>query len=167
MASGADAGPTARTAWPPLSFAALEELHPAAPAIAVLASIAIAVLIFFRFVYHPYVPCVVVALTDAEEKAMRGEGGDAASSGSATANQIPCKDPSTGALLGVMNAASPEDVVKAVAKARAAQQEWKTSTFAQRRHLMRIISRCAASRLESSWRVLHPHPAGQIGSQQA
>jgi acyl-CoA reductase-like NAD-dependent aldehyde dehydrogenase len=56
---------------------------------------------------------------------------------------IDCINPATGARLGQVPAANPEQVRAAVARARAAQQAWATSSFAQRRrvlgHLLRQI----------------------------
>ena len=52
---------------------------------------------------------------------------------------IPCYDPATMQSLGSVPAMSPDDVRAAIADCRAAQAEWKESTFAQRRALMRVL----------------------------
>ena len=44
--------------------------------------------------------------------------------------------------LGTVKAFSKSDVLDAVARAKAAQAKWKTSSFDQRRHLLHVISRC-------------------------
>ncbi|MDP3859063.1 MAG: aldehyde dehydrogenase family protein [Stagnimonas sp.] len=56
---------------------------------------------------------------------------------------IDCFNPATGARLGQMPAASPEDVAAAVARARVVQKVWAQSSFAQRRavlgHLLDLV----------------------------
>ena len=52
---------------------------------------------------------------------------------------IPCYDPATMQSLGSVPAMSPDEVRAAIADCRAAQAEWKESTFAQRRALMRVL----------------------------
>ena len=54
---------------------------------------------------------------------------------------VKCWDPCTLADLGSVPATAPADVVAAVARCRAAQATWATSTFAQRRTLMKIMLR--------------------------
>mmetsp|Transcript_35117 Transcript_35117/g.108797 ORF Transcript_35117/g.108797 Transcript_35117/m.108797 type:complete len:598 (-) Transcript_35117:64-1857(-) len=54
---------------------------------------------------------------------------------------VRCWDPCTLADLGTVPTTSPADVVKAVARCRAAQEQWATSSFAQRRKLMRVMLR--------------------------
>ncbi|KAL4441818.1 hypothetical protein ABPG77_003734 [Micractinium sp. CCAP 211/92] len=57
----------------------------------------------------------------------------------AAKNQIPCMDPGTQELLGYVPAMSAAQVRELVARAKAAGQEWRGSSFAQRRLLLRII----------------------------
>lgn len=52
---------------------------------------------------------------------------------------IPCYDPATMQSLGTVPALSPDDVRAAIAKCRAAQQQWSRSSYAQRRRLMRVL----------------------------
>lgn len=52
---------------------------------------------------------------------------------------VPCWDPATMDFLGYVPAMSREEVRSAIQKARAAQEEWKESSFSQRRHLLRIL----------------------------
>ncbi|CAG9461445.1 unnamed protein product [Pedinophyceae sp. YPF-701] len=53
--------------------------------------------------------------------------------------KVPCYDPATMYFLGYQPAMTRSKVVRLIDKARAAQEEWETSSFAQRRMLMRII----------------------------
>ena len=52
---------------------------------------------------------------------------------------IPCINPATGESLGEVAVTLPEQVPVCVARARAAQQQWARSTFAQRRAVLKNI----------------------------
>eukprot|EP00887_Chlorella_sp_A99_P003616 scaffold7.g3616.t1 len=52
---------------------------------------------------------------------------------------IPCYNPGTGEYIGAAPAMTPDQVREAVAAAKAAAAEWRTSSFKQRRLLLRII----------------------------
>ena len=93
-----------------------------------------------RLLWHPHVPRVCVALHE-DEKADPSPGSFAAVPSTGNA-QVECRDPSTGRLLCMAHASSAADVKAAVAQAREAQKVWARSSFAQRRRLMRILSRC-------------------------
>lgn len=62
---------------------------------------------------------------------------------------IPCWDPSTLEYLGEMPAMNTDDVNAALGRARAAQQKWSASSFAQRRQLLRVIQRCVIENAET------------------
>ena len=66
---------------------------------------------------------------------------------------VTCHDPSTGAFLDVVVAASDADVEAAVGRARAAQKVWASSSFATRRRLLRTISRATLDHVETIVRV--------------
>lgn len=61
---------------------------------------------------------------------------------------IHCINPATGATLGEMPVASPEQVRAAVERGRAAQQAWGSSSFAQRRAVLRHLSDLILSRAD-------------------
>ncbi|KAI9890654.1 MAG: Meiotic Sister-Chromatid recombination aldehyde dehydrogenase [Vezdaea aestivalis] len=52
---------------------------------------------------------------------------------------IRCYAPASGQLLGVVDAASPGSIDRAVAKARLAQESWRKTSFKQRRHVLRTL----------------------------
>eukprot|EP00928_Gymnodinium_smaydae_P087833 TRINITY_DN72026_c0_g1_i1.p1 TRINITY_DN72026_c0_g1~~TRINITY_DN72026_c0_g1_i1.p1 ORF type:complete len:635 (+),score=162.34 TRINITY_DN72026_c0_g1_i1:63-1907(+) len=54
---------------------------------------------------------------------------------------VPCWDPATMDYLGEVPAATSKDVEDLVARARKAQESWKTSSFAQRRQFLRVLRR--------------------------
>lgn len=56
-----------------------------------------------------------------------------------TAGIIRCHDPATGEFLGEISVDTPADVAAAVARAKAAQQRWRATSFAQRRDLLRRL----------------------------
>lgn len=62
---------------------------------------------------------------------------------------IPCWDPSTSEFLGEMPAKSEADVKQMVARGRAAQATWKTSSFAQRRYFLQILQRFVLENMET------------------
>ncbi len=53
--------------------------------------------------------------------------------------QIPCVDPATKEPLGRVRVDTPADVDAAVARARAAQRQWRDTSFAERRELLRRL----------------------------
>jgi acyl-CoA reductase-like NAD-dependent aldehyde dehydrogenase len=55
-------------------------------------------------------------------------------------SEIECLNPATGERLGVVPAASPDQVRAVVERARQAQKKWATSSFAQRRAVLRRIT---------------------------
>lgn len=62
-------------------------------------------------------------------------------------------DPSTFDLLGTTKAMSAEEVKATVARARVAQEQWKHSSFAKRRELLRIMLRYITENQENCARV--------------
>ncbi|CAK4031634.1 aldehyde dehydrogenase [Lecanosticta acicola] len=52
---------------------------------------------------------------------------------------IQCYAPATGHFLGLVNPATPDGIDRIVAKAAAAQQHWRRTTFAQRRKVLRTL----------------------------
>lgn len=105
-----------------------------------------------RLLWHPSVPRVVVPLEpDETEDVLSSKAGSAPSNpGPST---VLCHDPATGRFLGTAHAASDAEVTAAAAKARAAQRVWAKSSFAERRRLLRIISRCALEHAEDICRI--------------
>ena len=57
--------------------------------------------------------------------------------------------------LGTVKAFSKSDVLDAVARAKAAQAKWKTSSFDQRRHLLHVISRCITENMVCIKKIQH------------
>ena len=55
------------------------------------------------------------------------------------ASQIPCDDPATRERLGEIPVDLPEDVDAAVARAKVAQKAWRTTSFEERRELLRKL----------------------------
>ena len=113
--------------------------------------VSIVLLVLGRLLWHPSVPQVKVPL-EPDEAADVLDGPEPAAK-PASKDNVPCYDPSTGRLLGTVKASSAEDVAVAVAKAREAQKIWAKSSFAQRRRLMRILSRCALDHAEDICRI--------------
>uniref|UniRef100_A0A7S2IDS3 Aldehyde dehydrogenase domain-containing protein n=1 Tax=Haptolina brevifila TaxID=156173 RepID=A0A7S2IDS3_9EUKA len=110
-----------------------------------------AIFLFGRLLWHPSVPSVTVQL-------MPDEASDVASDGATPPalfedSHVVCRDPSTGQFLGVEHAASPDEVAACVARGHTAQREWAKSSFAQRRRLLRILSRCTLEHAEDICRV--------------
>ena len=62
---------------------------------------------------------------------------------------IPCWDPATLEFLGEVPACSALDMKERVRKARKAQQFWKTSSFAQRRYLLRTIQQFVLENMDT------------------
>jgi acyl-CoA reductase-like NAD-dependent aldehyde dehydrogenase len=61
---------------------------------------------------------------------------DAAEPRSATARTIPCFDPATRTKLGEVPVVTPAEVRERVARARRAQEAWRTTSFAERRKVL-------------------------------
>ena len=135
-------------------------------------SVAVVFILLVRLFWHPSVPQVIVPL-EPDEAADVLDGPEPtrpneeqanlftqplnaiglSPSRKAPADEVLCFDPSTGRLLGVAKAASAADVKAAVDRARAAQRLWASSSFAQRRRLMRILSRCTLDHAEDICRI--------------
>ena len=54
-------------------------------------------------------------------------------------DMIQCFDPATSQRIGAVPIIGPDEVRDRISKARAAQKEWKKSTFEQRRYVLRIL----------------------------
>ncbi|KAF2135266.1 uncharacterized protein K452DRAFT_281793 [Aplosporella prunicola CBS 121167] len=54
-------------------------------------------------------------------------------------NDIQCYCPATGEALGTITPATPKDIDSAVARAKAAQEQWQHTTFAQRRQVLKTM----------------------------
>lgn len=95
----------------------------------------------YSFFRHPTTPKVVVAADEEETaKVLTGRRKfDYQKEWTGKGTQVPCWDPSTLDFLGHMPAFTPSDVKESVRKARAAQQEWKKSSFETRVKLMRVV----------------------------
>lgn len=52
---------------------------------------------------------------------------------------IQCYAPASGRYLGLVNPSTPDRIDRIIAKAAAAQQQWKNSTFAQRRRVLKTL----------------------------
>ncbi|KAL8987435.1 MAG: hypothetical protein Q9169_008699, partial [Polycauliona sp. 2 TL-2023] len=52
---------------------------------------------------------------------------------------IQCYNPATGQLLGQVNPATTDGIDRAIARAAEAQKEWSTTTFGQRRKVLRTM----------------------------
>jgi acyl-CoA reductase-like NAD-dependent aldehyde dehydrogenase len=83
---------------------------------------------------------------------------------------IECLNPATGARLGSLPAASPEEVTAAVERARRAQKQWAQSSFAQRRavlghmldHILANIDELCAAVVEDSGKTWENALLGEI-----
>jgi len=67
--------------------------------------------------------------------------------------QIQCYDPSTQQYLGQVKAMSAADVHELCVKAAAAQKEWKQTSFAQRRLVLRTLQKYICANIENICRV--------------
>lgn len=56
------------------------------------------------------------------------------------ATLVRCFNPSTGQMLGNIKVDTPDDVMRVVDDARAAQATWQTTSFAERRTVLRIMA---------------------------
>ena len=119
------------------------------------ASISLAIALWVASkLYHPSTPRVALELSAAEAEDVLSQPvlpPAHAKLGSKAA--VTCHDPSTGAFLDVVAAASDADVEAAVGRARAAQKVWASSSFAARRRLLRTISRATLDHVETIVRV--------------
>ena len=112
------------------------------------------VVLLVRLLWHPYVPLVKIDLNEDESADVLPDAEPKSSPRSQRdADAIVCVDPSTGRLLGTAKAMSAAEVSKCVEKAHVAQQAWASSTFAQRRQLLRILSRCTLAHAADICRV--------------
>ncbi|KAG9250098.1 Aldehyde/histidinol dehydrogenase [Emericellopsis atlantica] len=66
---------------------------------------------------------------------------------------IQCYAPATGQLLGLVNPSTPEGIDRAIAAAEAAQVQWKTTTFEQRRAVLRTLKRHVMDNAQEICRV--------------
>lgn len=66
---------------------------------------------------------------------------------------IPCWDPATMDFLGNVPAMTREEVNRAISKAKAAQSEWSTSSFSQRRRFLRVLLKFILQNQETICRV--------------
>ncbi|PNW88530.1 hypothetical protein CHLRE_01g033350v5 [Chlamydomonas reinhardtii] len=121
--------------------------------LAVVAVIALGlVLLLNNVVATLRIPSIKVELTEAEAN-------DIISAPKYTPGQpvdkdvVPCYDPSTMQLLGHLPAMSASEVRSRIARCKAAQKEWRTSSFAQRRKLLRILLKFIIENVETICRV--------------
>eukprot|EP00937_MAST-01D_sp_MAST-1D-sp2_P004250 g4250.t1 len=101
-------------------------------------------------------PRVRVALEPEErEDVLRGRAkfDPATMPAAAARGKVPCWDPCTMDALGELEADSAERVREKVALARAAQAQWASSSFAQRRRLMRTLRRYIVENMDTIARV--------------
>jgi len=112
----------------------------------------LAILLVARVLWHPSVPLVRVPL-EPDEAADVLQSVPPTKPARPDKGMVMCHDPSTGQFLGMERAATPEDVTACVERARKAQAEWARSSFAQRRQLLRILSRCTLEHAEDICRV--------------
>ncbi|PBP28337.1 aldehyde dehydrogenase [Diplocarpon rosae] len=66
---------------------------------------------------------------------------------------IQCYAPATGEFLGLVNPTTPEGIDRAVEKAQSAQEKWKSTTFTQRRQVLRCMLRFILDNQEDICRV--------------
>lgn len=103
--------------------------------------------------WHHHVPIVRVKL-EADEAADVLPASPAPVAEQTTGGDVVrCYDPSTGRMLGTALAASDADVVARVARAREAQRTWARTSFAQRRKLLRILSRATLEHADDICRI--------------
>lgn len=108
--------------------------------LAAYAGAAILACVLLSALLAPRVPRVDVRLTEEEKRGVPGKKWKPGTK--FPADRIPCYDPGTFDVLGPdMKAMTRDEVVARIEKARVAQSQWKRSTFAQRRLLLKIIAR--------------------------
>lgn len=107
--------------------------------------------------FGPYGATPMVSVTADEDEKLKVLSGkrtfDYDKEWGASKTSIPCWDPSTLVYLGEMPARSATEVDAMIAKARVAQKSWATSSFDQRRQLLRVMQRCIMENAEQISRV--------------
>ena len=121
-------------------------------------AVVLAALLVLRALLQRRVPRVVLAFEDEAEAADVFDGRSALDPRTATprdapSGQIRCWDPCTMQDLGTVKAFTPAEVHAAIKRGKAAQAAWRHSTFAQRRHLMHVLSRCITENMDAIVRV--------------
>ncbi|KAL4856021.1 Aldehyde dehydrogenase 22A1 [Chlorella vulgaris] len=122
-------------------WAVAQNLPPLAVAAAVLGAI-LSGLLFVRLLSQSVPSIAVQPIT-----------GVAAASRRASKNLIPCHDPGTQQLLGYVPAMTAMQVRELVARAKAAGEEWRRSSFGQRSLLLKIILKFIVENQEEICRV--------------
>ena len=108
--------------------------------LAAYAGAAILAYVLLSVLLSPRVPRVDVRLTEEEKRGVPGKKWKPGTK--FPADRIPCYDPGTFDVLGPdMKAMTRDEVVAKIEKARAAQAQWKHSSFKQRRFLLKVIAR--------------------------
>ena len=79
-------------------------------------------------------------------------------------NVVHCWDPATGGYLGTTKAMDYDDVDRAVCLAKEAQEEWKLTTFEQRRAVLRTLNRYILSHKDDIVRVCCKDTVSESGS---
>lgn len=141
----------------------------ASPMVYMLASIVVLVFYLlqekFELWYHTKlwieylttsVPSMDIPMTDAEAKddGVKGEPvKDMKLVKSPKDKMINCYDPSTRQFLGQVKNMTPAEVHEILVKAKKAQEEWKKTTFAQRRKVLRTIQKYVCEHVEDICRV--------------
>ncbi|KAL3931971.1 MAG: hypothetical protein SGPRY_000897 [Prymnesium sp.] len=110
------------------------------------ACVAMSALLLLRLVYHPSVPSVTLPHPDVLATAQPP-------AHAAPAGELECRDPSTGAFLGLVPCEGEAAVYSRVKRARLAQAEWARSSFSSRRQLLRIVSKCVLEHASEICRV--------------
>ena len=114
-------------------------------------------LILLYLVYHPSVPAVELTLEPGEAydvaPPIAPPSAKELSDAKRRQHTVDCWDPATGAYLGAERVCSPDEVKERVRRARVAQQEWAKSSFAERRQLLRILSRATLDHADAICRV--------------
>ena len=129
--------------------------HAAVLAVGSLGAVAGALVLFaimlIRALWHPSVPRVTVYTEGDEGKdVLPGKGEEAPTP---SPDRVQCFDPSTGRFLGTERVSGAAEVKDCVKRAREAQRTWAKSSFAQRRKLLRILSRCTLDHAEEICRI--------------
>jgi Aldehyde dehydrogenase family len=102
------------------------------------------------------VPTITVPMTDAEAQDDGVKGEPVKTMQLVDPNdktKLNCYDPSTKQLLGQAKNMSAKEVEEILIKAKEAQEEWKTTTFAQRRMVLRTIQKYIVQHVEDICRV--------------
>lgn len=110
------------------------------------ACVAMSALLLLRLVHHPSVPSVTLPHPDVLATAQPPPH-------AAPAGELECRDPSTGAFLGLVPCEGEAAVYSRVKRARVAQAEWARSSFSSRRQLLRIVSKCVLEHASEICRV--------------